>query len=182
MDYNHFEIALTGLGREPSAAQWHGLLCGLICTGRPVNAGVWFDSARMFGGEHAVMSAETSAVLEIICESTRGQLDSTLLEFDLMLPDEDIALQSRASALKLWCEGFLYGLSAGGLDRNSQLSADTAEFIRDLAELCKISHDENESTENDEFYLLELVEYVRAGVLLLYDELNAGVDFNQAVH
>jgi uncharacterized protein len=139
----------------------------------------WFDCAMTFAGESAALPAETGAALKPVFERTRGQLNGGL-EFDLFLPDEDTALELRANALKLWCEGFLYGLSAGGLGQNMELSADAAEFMQDLAEFCKIGHDESESTESDEFYLLELIEYVRGGVLLLHDELNDNM--SQTLH
>lgn len=187
MNYHHFEEKLAGLVPDHSAAaQWHGLLCGLICAGRPVDAEVWFDCAMTFSGQSAVMPVETGAALRAVYERTRDQFNdgSDGIEFDLFLPDEEAALGLRADALKLWCEGFLYGLSTGGLARNVQLSVDATEFIQDLAEFCKIGHDESESTESDEFHLLELIEYVRAGVLLLYDELNGNTSFShtQTLH
>lgn len=184
MNYRHFEETLAGLVRDHSAAQWHGLLCGLICAGRPVDTEVWFDCAMTFSGERGALPVETGAALKTVFERTRGQLSDTGgdMEFDLFLPDEDTPLELRADALKLWCEGFLYGLSAGGLARNMQLSADSNEFLRDVAEFCKLGHIEDASTDSDEFYLLELIEYVRAGVLLLYDELNDRMSPNQTLH
>jgi uncharacterized protein len=174
INYRHFEETLAGLARDHSAAQWHGLLCGLICAGRPVDAEGWFDCAMTFSGETGALPVETGSALKAVFERTRGQLSDSGddMEFDLFLPDEDTPLEIRADALKMWCEGFLYGLSAGGLARNVRLSADSNEFLRDLAEFCKLGHIEDESTDSDEFYLLELIEYVRAGVLLLHDELN----------
>jgi uncharacterized protein YgfB (UPF0149 family) len=185
MNYRHFEETLAGLVRDYSAAQWHGLLCGLICAGRPVNTETWFDCAMTFSGESGTLPVETGSVLKAVFERTRGQLSDTGedMEFDLLLPDEDTPLELRADALKLWCEGFLHGLSAGGLARNVQLSADSTEFLRDLAEFCKLGHiGSEEATDSDEFYLMELIEYVRAGVLLLHDELNDNSGFSQTLH
>jgi uncharacterized protein len=187
MNYHNFEESLAGLVHDYSGvAQWHGLLCGLICAGKPVNAEIWFDYAMTFSGQSATMSAKTGAALRTVFERTRDQLNdgNDSIEFDLFLPDEETALGLRADALKLWCEGFLYGLSAGGLTSNVGLSVDVTEFMQDLAEFCKIDHDESKSTESDEFHLLELIEYVRAGVLLLYDELSGNASFNhtQTLH
>ncbi len=184
MNYHHFETTLAELVPDHNAAQWHGLLCGLICAGRPVDAGIWFECAMNFSGHSAALPEATGAALRTVFERTRGQLNdgNSSMEFDLFLPDEETALGLRADALKSWCEGFLYGLSAGGLARDIQLSTDATEFIEDLAEFCKIGHDESESSESDEFYLLELTEYVRAGVLLLYDELNSNMNPNQTMH
>lgn len=183
MNYHHFEATLAGLARNHSAARWHGLLCGLMCAGRPVDTEAWFDCAMTLSGQSAAMPAETGAALRTVFDCTRIQLKSSKdeIKFDLFLPDEETPLGLRAEALKLWCEGFSYGLSAGGLSRNVRLSVDATEFIQDLAEFCKIGHDESESTESDEFYLLELIEYVRAGVLLLYDELN-NTNSNHILH
>jgi uncharacterized protein YgfB (UPF0149 family) len=184
MNYQHFETTLAELAPDHNAAQWHGLLCGLICAGRPVDTAVWFDCALTFSGQSAAMPAAAGVALRTVFERTQEQLrdGDNSMEFDLFLPDEETALGQRADALKFWCEGFLYGLSAGGLPRDMQLSTDATEFIEDLAEFCKIGHDESESSESDEFYLLELIEYVRAGVLLLYDELNGNMSPNKILH
>jgi uncharacterized protein YgfB (UPF0149 family) len=184
MNYQNLETVLMELVPEHTAAQWHGLLCGLICAGGPVDTGVWFDCAMTFSGHSAVMPEQTGVALRAVFEHTRGQLqlNDNNMEFDLFLPDEETALGLRADALKSWCEGFLYGLSAGGLAQDLRLSTDATEFIEDLAEFCKIGHDESESGESDEFYLLELIEYVRAGVLLLHDELNGNMSPSQTLH
>jgi uncharacterized protein YgfB (UPF0149 family) len=184
MDYCRFEETLAGVADECSAAQWHGLLCGLLCAGGPIDTQAWIDCAAAFSGKSPVLPAETGVVLETVFERTLRQFGESRdgMEFDLFLPDEESSLGSRAEALKLWCEGFLYGLSAGGLTGTVRLLPDSNEFLRDLAEFCKLGDIEDATTDGDEFYLQELIEYTRAGVLLLYDELNHDTSSNQTLH
>ncbi|MEW7976408.1 MAG: UPF0149 family protein [Candidatus Sedimenticola endophacoides] len=85
------------------------------------------------------------------------------------------ALTERAGALAEWCQGFLYGIGlAGPLDPET-LSREAREALNDLAEITHIDLDapggDDEEQEQEEQALTEIVEFVRAAVLLLREEL-----------
>jgi len=69
-----------------------------------------------------------------------------------------------------WCDGFLFGLGAGEIKDFAQLPDDVNEISHDLAEISRAYH-EDESTEADELAYAELIEYVRVGVLVIYEAL-----------
>ena len=84
-------------------------------------------------------------------------------------------MRERARGLSEWCQGFLFGFGASigavGVPQSSQ------EFLHDLREFCRVD-DDNAGTDNaDEAAYMELVEYVRAGALLLREE-----EMPQALH
>jgi uncharacterized protein YgfB (UPF0149 family) len=179
VDYQQFASGLTAMNTSYRPAEWHGLLCGLACAGRQVGAAGWFKSAMLMTGNDGTLTPAVENTLQAVCDSVAAQLQGTLLEFELMLPDEDDELQHRAEALREWCGAFLYGLALGGMQQDTELSAEAGDFLRDLAEFCQVYHDQSTTTESDEFYFMELEEYVRAGVTLLHDELNAGLPAEQ---
>jgi len=76
------------------------------------------------------------------------------------------------AALAAWVNAFLAGLALGGLKSEKRLSEDSREFLRDLTEIARLDEqvDENQGEEAD---LMELQEYVRAGVMLLASDLIA---------
>jgi uncharacterized protein len=113
----------------------------------------------------------TSSALTALFGATIGSLRSTDMQFDLLLPDEADTLEERTRALGLWCNGFLYGLGSNGAADPRQLSADVAEIVRDLGEISRAGVDGQDSEEANEVAFAELVEFVRVGVQLVFEEL-----------
>jgi uncharacterized protein YgfB (UPF0149 family) len=174
MDYKQFAAVLNAADASYRPAEWHGLLCGLICAGRQMDGAAWFEAATQMAGKEAISAPKLVEALRAICSRAGEQLGGDVLELELMLPDDSDELQYRTEALREWCAAFLYGLGLGGLREDAELSDEAGGFLQDLAEFCQVYHDQNATTDADEFYFLELEEYIRAGVTLLYDELNAG--------
>ncbi|MCY1558840.1 hypothetical protein D9M68_958120 [compost metagenome] len=85
----------------------------------------------------------------------------------LLLPSDDAPLRERAAALGQWCQGFLggFGLTA----RDSALSAEAMEVLQDLSAIAQVQNalEESEDGEND---YMEVMEYLRVALLLLFSE------------
>ena len=79
-------------------------------------------------------------------------------------------LHERSDALSDWCTGFLFGLGLAGKDVTEVLSDDAREVVADLTEFTRLDTEE-ESGEGAEKAFAEIVEYLRVGVLLIYEEL-----------
>ena len=113
------------------------------------------------------------------------------VEFELMLPDDEEPLEARVEALGVWCQGFVFGLAAGGVKEDSDLPDDSKELIKDILEISRagyVADDEAElsasvenNNEEDEVALMEVTEYVRMGTLLIYEELQP-LQSSQTVH
>jgi uncharacterized protein YgfB (UPF0149 family) len=93
------------------------------------------------------------------------------MQFDLLIPDDDEPIEARTEALTLWCNGFVYGLGSGGATDPERLPGDAGEIVRDLAQIMRAGVDEREATEANESALAELVEFVRVGVQVVFEEL-----------
>jgi uncharacterized protein YgfB (UPF0149 family) len=87
------------------------------------------------------------------------------------LPDDDAPLVERAMALSQWCQGFLYGFGIGGAVPRDRLSGEVEEVLRDLTHIGQASVETGADAEEEEQAYAEIVEYVRAGVQLIHDEL-----------
>jgi uncharacterized protein len=93
------------------------------------------------------------------------------MEFAPLLPEDEAPIETRAAALGAWCQGFLYGLGTSSLSDATALPGDVGEVVRDLTEITHVAADSAESLESNEGAYAELVEFVRVGVQLLFDEL-----------
>jgi hypothetical protein len=95
------------------------------------------------------------------------------MQLALLVPGDDAALEQRTTALCQWCNGFLYGLAGHGAADPERLPGDAGEIVRDLGEITRAGVDGQESDEVNESAYIELVEFVRVGVQLVFEELGA---------
>jgi uncharacterized protein YgfB (UPF0149 family) len=118
-----------------------------------------------------VASLEGEPALQTLYEATVAALSDRQMDFDLLIPTDDRPIEERTQALTAWCSGFLYGLGSGGAADPQRLSGELGELVRDLTEITRADVDSSDSAEANESALAQLVEFVRVGVQLVFDEL-----------
>ena len=94
------------------------------------------------------------------------------LAYEPILPDDEEDLQLRVDAYSEWCQGFMFGMALAGFETFDDLPPDVQEFLADLAEISGRTLDLGDDQEADESAFMELHEYLKVGVQLVYDELN----------
>ncbi len=166
--FNDFEDVLARAGSHADAAEAHGCLCGALCSMSLYRVQDWLNEMLP---EPAALAPESAAVLERVFEVTTASFGEQGMEFEPLLPDDDEPLNGRASALGLWCTGFLYGLGAGKISDLASLPGDVGEIVRDFSEISRASGDESESDESNEQAYTELVEFIRVGAQVVFEEL-----------
>lgn len=170
--------ALANLGLEMDAAECHGALCGYVCaTAEAENPSYWISRVLLGmaaedsqNDEYSKTSEEYRQLLAMHA-TTLQQLQDPDFGFRLLLPDDDEPITTRADLLARWCEGFLYGMSAGGVQSAESFDDDVNEVIRDIIEISQLSSEESEDPDMDEAAYTEITEYIRAAVMLIYAEL-----------
>lgn len=176
MEITLLEKAFQRMGAQESAAESHGILCGLLCARGRIPLPEWLTLLRdpretdRSGGMQLASGEEQEAVGELYRDTVEC-LSGTEGLFMLLLPGDDEPLELRSEAMAQWCSGFLYGLAAGGIEDLTVLPEDVREIAGDIAE---ISHAGLESGgEEEETAYAELVEYLRAGVTLVFEILES---------
>jgi uncharacterized protein YgfB (UPF0149 family) len=150
-------------------AEAHGSLAGALCASDNYGLDDWLAEILPEGAQ----AGAAGACLRELYDATRSALASEQMGFDLLMPDDDEPIERRATALTLWCNGFVYGLGTGGAADPARLPGDAGEIVRDLAEITRAGVDEREGLEANEAALAELVEFVRVGVQVVFEELGA---------
>ena len=161
--------ALEDLSSSVAAPEGHGYLCGVLCTRAHYPPECWLE--EMVPEEEKRVRADRQA-LDLLFTDTRQALHSGSMNFELLLPDDDAPLPSRVSALSQWCQGFLYGFGTGQPAGLEALPADVSELLRDLTQIGRAIVEMEEGNEEEESAYAEIVEYVRMGVQLIYDEVD----------
>ncbi|MFB4205400.1 UPF0149 family protein [Arhodomonas sp. KWT2] len=176
--YHQLDEALTAVDSDTTAAEAHGLLCGMLSgPGEP-------DRARWIAQvlEHAHARGEAArACLEVLTElftDTAEDMADEELRFRPLLPADDVPIGERSAALGHWCEGFLLGVSMGGVGEGGQRPREVDEVLRDFGEIARID-DDPEPDEDSEAAYTELAEYVRMGALLVQEHLTAQARQNE---
>ena len=164
--------ALQKLDTETTASEVHGTLCGLLCANTSARMEIWQKALWPNQAKGDLLAAEANSVFEQTHEATRVQLNDPNCEFQMLLPGDEDSLDQRVHALGDWCQGYLIGLSLGGIKDFAPLPDDAREIANDLLEIARAGTSyELEGSEEDENAYAELVEYLRVGVLLINEEL-----------
>lgn len=176
-------VSYSGLGRllqsadaASGAAEAHGLLCGIACTGGKVAGDVWLAHLLGEGNTLSAAARDCSAALLSLQQDIRRELRDDALGFMPLLPLDGESLGQRTRALSQWCEGFLYGMALGGIRADAPLPEDIAEILKDFYEISHAGFTSEGTDDADEAAYLEIVEYVRMCVLLVHEELRPAPD------
>lgn len=166
LDYSHIQQALATAHSLAEAAEAHGTLAGCLCATTGYRFEDWLAEILPEGE-----AGESAQALRELYDTTAGSLGATQMQFAPLLPQDAEPIDARATALGQWCQGFLYGLGASSLSDATQLPGDVGEVVRDLSEITRVAVDAGDSLESNEGAYAELVEFVRVGVQLVFDEL-----------
>jgi uncharacterized protein len=168
------EIAkvLQELNSSVPAAESHGCLCGALCTTSDYPLARWLGEIVPEPQTDSEESAELQPEpLQLLFTDTIGSLRGDQMEFEPLLPDDDVPLMQRANALSQWCQGFLYGFGTGKARSAEELPTNVNEILNDFTQIGRATVQLEEDTEAEEEAYSEVVEYVRAAVQLIHDEL-----------
>ncbi len=165
--YSEIQRVLTDQRSLADAAEAHGTLSGCLCAASALRFEDWLREILPEG--HA--DELSTAVLRDLYIETESSLQAQEMEFELLLPEDAEPIDARTAALAQWCQGFLYGLGTGALQDAAALPGEIGEVVRDLTEITKVGVDDAQSPETNESAYAELVEFVRVGVQLVFEEL-----------
>ena len=162
-------------------SELHGLMMGEIVGNLRRTAADWLQQVYEHMGVEALDEQRyTNATEDLLAfyQQTMESIDKDSSSFSLLLPDDDYALSERIDSLVLWVRGFLEGIAISASERLQRLDQELQEILRDFVEICQLDS-RVEPDEAGEKEFVEILEYVRIGVLNLYAELNEPVIASQ---
>jgi uncharacterized protein YgfB (UPF0149 family) len=167
--FDTVEESLRDAGALGEASEIHGEYCGLVCLMGQDATTPWVAGAV---GDSSAGDLEN--VLERLAVQTWNSLEEGNMEFSLLLPPDETPLESRAESLGLWCQGFVHGLGLGGTQgQNNPIFEEgvTRDIVKDFSEISRAAFSEDETEGEGEAAYMELVEYARVSVQLVFEEL-----------
>jgi uncharacterized protein YgfB (UPF0149 family) len=149
------------------AAEAHGTLVGALCAAPSYRFEDWLQEILPEGRTHSDSSNALHGLYFLTSETLAGQD----MEFQPLLPEDAKPIAERTAALAQWCTGFLYGLGSGAIQDLKNLPGEVGEVVRDFDEITRVGVGSTDTEEQNESAYAELVEFVRVGVQLVFEEL-----------
>jgi uncharacterized protein YgfB (UPF0149 family) len=179
MDHDELAVSLRRAGAGAEAAEIHGSLCARLCLRGQAAVSDWLEEALHGTDPRDALRAEAARALAGVYAEALDALAGGDMEFSLLLPADDQPLPLRAAAIGLWAQGFLHGLGRSGVPEPAILAEryaapHVAEFMTDLAEIARAGFESDasdEGLEQGEVAYAELVEFLRVGVQMSFEEL-----------
>ncbi|MBI3774667.1 MAG: UPF0149 family protein [Gammaproteobacteria bacterium] len=172
LDFETVNQALRRAEAGITASEAHGCLCGLLCAQQPFDAQTWLLHTLIETDATRAEVIESRVILEQLAQTAVQQLNDAEYGFMLLLPDDEHALQIRTLAVSQWCQGFLEGLRLANVADPEALHGDAGEIMSDIQEISKAARFQVDDSNENEADFAELVEFLRAGIRLVYEELH----------
>ena len=126
-----------------------------------------------------MLAGECRVRLERLFATVFSADDDIAATFALLLPTDLEVNQRRLVAVREWCQGFLYGFGLGGGRVVQGISAESREWLRDVGEIGLLDTEGADNDEEGQSALIEIGEYLRAGVMLVREDLKSGQSTNE---
>jgi uncharacterized protein len=168
MTHPELQAALARVNVTIDASEAHGWLTGALCVRDRYGAAEWLEEMAEDSGGAEPVADPPLAVMPV---ETLAALRSDEFGFAPLLPDDEAPLPERVAAIAAWAAGFLYGVGTGASERAIAAAGDVGEFLHDLADIARAELEPGRDDDAGEADFVELVEFVRAGAQLTFDEL-----------
>jgi len=173
--YNVIDDVLAETEIEQEAAEVHGLLTGYLCAGVSINRDNWLTNLLGLAAQDSrteVLTVEQYILLKDLFDKTVASLNDVEMGLLVLLPDDEESLSVRLQALAAWCQGFVFGLNSLGKQLDTRLTPDSREALQDINDMMYLDKDAlTPVTNEDESDYMQIVEYLRVVVVLLFCEL-----------
>lgn len=173
MTFDQLEDLFYQLSAKVSPSGFHGFLCGRLSCGSVQLDDLVNSSTQWLGlDEDAAQAAQNP--LEEFYETTLSDLHDISFLFQPLLPDDELPLPERLMAVGEWCSNYLSGLGEG-MGEEFEVSQEGKEALQDISAIAQISSDLEVDEDGEQDYM-ELVEFIRIAVQLIFSDLDPELD------
>jgi uncharacterized protein YgfB (UPF0149 family) len=148
-------------------AEIDGIVCALICLNKPCT----LIELKSYFIKSIDINKKLSTLLEHVIDYTAAKVTSLDFDFQILLPSEEESLVNRSEALSSWCQGFVLVLKQTATDIR-ELSSDSQDAIKHMMAIAQLDQAAVSIQEEDERAYVEIVEYLRMVVLMIYSDMH----------
>ncbi|HBD7108880.1 TPA: UPF0149 family protein [Legionella pneumophila] len=167
--YDDFVQSISVLALTMSGSELHGIMCGYLCAGADSQGEAYIRA--LLNNKKDEQSRNALLSMFSVFSISQQQMNNFDFEFEMLLPDDDESLVTRAQAFSEWCEGFTQGLTIAGVGMEQFYEEESQDALQHLMEFAELDCESLEVGEEDERALMEVSEYTRLAVLRLHSDL-----------
>lgn len=168
--YQPFSDHLKKLGIIVTPGELHAHISGMLTMNHTLSLDEWVKIVISDFCIGQSIETDIHVVLSALYDYAKEKLQSEDYTFNLLMPADSVPLNLRLECLASWCSHYLSSLAMTGMSSMDFLSKDSQGFIEDLEKISRVDN-QAEGTVGEEADYMELTEYVRAGVIMLYHEI-----------
>ena len=151
------------------ASEVQGILCGMLAGGMNIDDQEWIQALADVINQGDIIPAKAQTLIEKMFDKVCQEFIEADFALKLCLPDDAIPINDRGAAFVNWVQGFLLGF---GLHQNdlTSCSAEAKEALEDFSDIAKLDEAMEQSEESEQAFF-EVLEYVRIGAMLCFNEM-----------
>ena len=177
-NYDQLNKMLITAGAGSHAAECHGFLCALVCGCGQVQDQKLREYFPL-DSDGIVNPDECFNQLKSLAEDVEAKMYSPDLDLELLLADENNAMAERSRSLVEWCQGFMCGMVLSAV-KDEQISFESKELLNDFCKIANLDAENEEALDQEnDFALMELIEYVRMGTIFIFEDLRAEAEISE---
>jgi yecA family protein len=151
------------------ASEVQGILCGMLAGGMNIDDQEWIQALADVINQGDIIPAKAQTLIEKMFDKVCQEFIEADFALKLCLPDDAMPINDRGAAFVNWVQGFLLGF---GLHQNdlTSCSAEAKEALEDFSDIAKLDEAMEQSEESEQAFF-EVLEYVRIGAVLCFNEM-----------
>ena len=170
--FHQFANAMVTIGALGSPSGLHGWLTGYLSTGARLTDAQWQQEAESYLETPEPLPKPVQSLMTVFYGWVLKGLENESMNFTLFLPEsDDCELSQQVDAMAQWSKGFLDGFGAAG-KFSGKLDDDTKEVLQHFDAFSQVELTADDSPEDSEDLLHELVEHARVAALTVFLAFN----------
>lgn len=170
--FHQFANAMVTIGALGSPSGLHGWLTGYLSTGARLTDAQWQTEAENYLETPEALPKPVQSLMSLFYGWVLKGLENESMNFTLFMPEsDDCELSQQVDALAQWSKGFLDGFGAAG-KFSGKLDEDTKEVLQHFDAFSQVELTAEDSPEDSEDLLHELVEHARVAALTVFLAFN----------
>ena len=175
MNFEYIDKIRQKSGISIDVSECHGKISACLCSENMTAEALLPEEIN---ADESYLSAETmklkTVLLSLIAETLEQLNDAEMSFYPLLSPDTE-SITDRTLTLSRWCQGFIDGFGLVIDQKNisiNQIEQDIiGEIIEDFSQISKLTNASVMNEDGEELAYMEVVEYVRVGIQLIFEEM-----------
>jgi len=170
--FHQFANAMVTINALGSPSGLHGWLTGYLSTGARLTDAQWQVEAENYLETPESLPKPVQSLMTIFYGWVLQGLENESMNFTLFMPEsDDCELSQQVDAMAQWSKGFLDGFGAAG-KVSGKLDTETKEVLQHFDAFSQVELTADDSPEDSEDLLHELVEHARVAALTVFLAFN----------